>query len=169
MPPIATVALGNNDSAELRVWVHAPPGTPVATDLHALLLVSPRDGSGLAIPMDFTIDVVNPIYDVSIVPLFNTVEFHVDEEKSVPFQLVSRSTVDVTLRFSYSFDETDWVMTQSDDELTLTVDYNQVHSVRMFADGEVGSRTSLEIEIEYGPNWNQRASATIELLITTGG
>ncbi len=168
-PPLPTVVLGNNDSAELRVWVLAPVGTVVVTDLHARLLVSPRDGSSVSIPFDFFIDVVNPIYDVSIVPLFNTVEFHVDEEKSVPFQLVSRSTVDVNVRFSHSYDGTNWAMTQYDEELTLSVDYNQVHSVRMFANGDVGSQTSLEIEIVYGPNWNQRASATIELLITDSG
>jgi hypothetical protein len=166
--PIGGTALQDNETATVKIWLYAPPGTPVQEDLLANLTVSPV-GMDVTTSILVHFDVVNPIYDVAIVPLYDNVTFQQGAQKSVAFQLVSRSTVDVTVRLTYSVDAANFTIVNSEVELNLPPGYDQTKSMTIDPTGDVGSRSELVIEIVYGPGWNRRASATIDLLITLSG
>ena len=149
----------------MRVWLYAAPGTPVGDGLVANLSIRPN-GTNATARVAVPFDVVNPIYDVGIRPSSDDVEFQKGVLKTVAFQLVSRSTVDVTVRLTYTLDTANFTIVSRVDEIMLPPGVDLTKSITIDPMGEVGGTSSLEISITYGPEWNRMASAAISLLIT---
>jgi hypothetical protein len=163
--PLGGVALRDNETATVRVWLYAAPGTPVGDGLVANLSVRPS-GTNATGRVTLPFDVVNPIYDVGIIPSSDDVEFQKGVQKTVAFQLVSRGTVDVTVRLNYTIDSTNFTIVSRVDEILLPPGADLTKSITIDPSGEVGSASTLVVSITYGPEWNRRASAAIGLLIT---
>jgi membrane-associated protease RseP (regulator of RpoE activity) len=163
--PLGGVALRDNETATVRVWLYAAPGTPVGDGLVANLSVRPN-GTNATGRVTLPFDVVNPIFDVGIIPSSDDVEFQKGVQKTVAFQLVSRSTVDVTVRLNYTIDSANFTIVSRVDEIVLPPGADLTKSITIDPSGEVGAASTLVVSITYGPEWNRRASAAIGLLIT---
>ncbi len=165
MGSLGEVALTDNGTVNLRLWLYAAPGTPLASGLQADLSFEP-EGTNMTIVLPVAFDIVNPIYDVALFPQYENVTFRSGEQRAVAFQLLSRSTVDVTVRFTYTVDGPDFTIVEKEDELVLPPGYDQVKSVTIDPVGDVGAHSELVIEMVYGPDWSRRESTTIDLLVT---
>ena len=163
--PLGGVALRDNGTATVRVWLYAAPGTPVGDGLVANLSIRPN-GTNATARVAIPLDVVNPVYDVGIIPSSDDVEFQKGVQKTVAFQLVSRSTVDVTVRLDYAIDSANFTIVSRVDEIVLAPGADLTKSITIDPSGEVGSASTLVVSITYGPEWNRRASAAVGLLIT---
>jgi len=163
--PLGGVALRDNETATVRVWLYAAPSTPVGYGLVANLSIRPN-GMNATARVAVPFDVVNPSYVVGIIPSSDDVEFQKGVQKTVAFQLVSGSTVDVTVRLNYTIDSTNFTIVSRVDEILLPPGADLTKSITIDPSGEVGSSSTLEISITYGPEWNRKASASIVLLIT---
>jgi len=165
-PPLPYIDLGNNDTAQLLIWVYPPPGTPSDTDLQVSLNVTFRADNSSKTTIGFPLAVGDVDFDVSISSTFLSWNFSQDETKNVNFRLVCHSTVDTNVSISYSFDpDGDFEITEAPEVLVLSPGEKRGLTVVIVATGEVDDMTELTVEISYG--LNQRSSVTTVLRITT--
>ena len=166
MASLGELLLEDNETVQLHLWLYAAPGTTLATALHANVTFWP-EGSNMTVVLPVPFDIVNPWYEVTLRPQYGNVTFRSGEQRAVAFQLMSRSTVDVTVRLSYTLDDdTNFTIVDMEGELLLPPGYNQVKSVTIDPVGDVGAHAELTIEIVYGPDWSIYQSARIDLLVT---
>ena len=165
MASLGELLLDDNETVLLHLWLYAAPGTPLATGLQANVTFGP-EGANMTIVLPIAFDIVNPRYEVTLDPQYEKVTFRSGEQRAVAFQLKSNGTVDVTVRFSYTVDETNFTIVEGEDELLLTPGYDQVRSVTIDPVGDVGAHSELKIEMVYGPDWSRLVSVTIDLLVT---
>jgi hypothetical protein len=162
-PSLTQVHLGNNDTAELKIWVHAPTGTTQSEGVPAFLNITLVDDADVIVPLAFTFDIVYAVYSVSI-DAETPVDFTRDETKAVAFTLTSESNVRVVVGLNYTLDGTNWTILSHRDEVTLRPFEEDVFTIRMAAEGDVGTVSELEIEIAYGPSAKKK-SVTILLRV----
>ncbi|MCK4969247.1 MAG: hypothetical protein KAS77_01920, partial [Thermoplasmata archaeon] len=166
-PPLPYIDLGNNETAELLIWVYPPPGTPSAPDLQVSLNMTLRGDNSSTTTIGFPLAVGDVVFDVSISSTYLSWNFTKDEIKNVTFRLVSHSTVDTYVAINYSFDGDDaFEFAETPvEEMVLLPDEDRGFTVLLFAKGNVGDVTELTVEISYG--LNQGSSVTTVLRITT--
>ncbi len=166
-PPLPYIDLGNNETAELLIWVYPPPGTPSAPDLQVSLNMTLRGDNSSKTTIGFPLAVGDVVFDVSISSTYLAWNFTKDEIKNVTFRLVSHSTVDTYVAINYSFDGDDaFEFAETPvEEMVLLPDEDRGFTVVLFAKGNVGDVTELTVEISYG--LNQGSSVTTVLRITT--
>jgi membrane-associated protease RseP (regulator of RpoE activity) len=166
-PPLPHIDLGNNDTAQLLIWVYPPPGTPSATGLQVSLNVTYRGDDSSTTTIGFSLVVSDVVFDVSISSTYLSWNFTKDGIKNVTFRLVSHSTVDTYVAINYSFDGDDafeFTGTRVE-EILLLPGEDRGLTVVLFAPGDVGDMTELTVEISYG--LNQGSSVKTVLRITT--
>jgi membrane-associated protease RseP (regulator of RpoE activity) len=166
MAPLDHILLGNNDSAELRLWLFAPEGTAEVPDRLAHLTVTVPDEPNATIPViPILFDVRLAAYDVSI-DADSPQYFDFGEEKSVGFTLESDSNVVVEVQLSYILEDTvNWTITSSKDVITMDPYEVDTFTLTIAAQGDAGTISTMEIEITYGPDLSKKASKIIQLAI----
>ena len=164
-PPLQYIDLGNNDTAELLVWVYPPPGTTEVTGLRVMLNVTQEDVPASLTTIGFLLDVAFINYDVSISTPYLVWNFTEEETKNVTFKLVCHSNIDTEVVINYTFtgDEAFQPAEEFPETLTLRPDEVRGLTLSLFASGNVGDITELTVEISYG--LNQGSSVTTELWI----
>jgi len=157
--------LANNETVQLHLWLYAAPGTPLMAHIHADITFAP-EGANMTIVQPVPFDIVNPKYEVWLNPVYENVTFRSGERRAVAFQLRSNSTENVTVRFTYAVDASNFTIVEKDDELVLPPGYDQTKSIIIDPVGDVGAHSHLVIEMVYGPEWRRLVSVTIDLLVT---
>ena len=147
-PPLSLIELGNNETAELVVWVYVTPGTPVASNLTVLLKVSPEGAPGSLDTIEFPLSVDTTTHKVAIRINSPSWEFNEDETKNITFELRSYGNVDIEVdlfydligdnAFEFVTDPVDNVVVQRGGRLSLSVELN--------ARGELYDEATLTIE-----------------------
>ncbi|UCC92774.1 MAG: site-2 protease family protein [Thermoplasmata archaeon] len=167
-PPLTHVDLSNNGTAELLIWIYAPPGTEEVSGLRVDLWVARAGVPTSAIPLGFQLDVGTIDYDVTISSPSTRWSFAPDGEKNVTFNLTSHGNVDTMVTISYEMTGPDAFEFSEDplDTMTLSPGETQVLTVRLFATGDVDDEVSLKVEIEYG---NLQASSVSTTLAIESG
>jgi membrane-associated protease RseP (regulator of RpoE activity) len=150
--PLASVRLGNNDTAALLVWIFAPNGTPQTLDVPVLLGATLAEDPARVFHLTFSVDMVPALYNVSLISFSNAYYFDYasKETKYIPFRVVSNSTVPVTFDIGYEFDEANWTATEKDGTGSLGPGEFRDYHIILSVVGEVGARSDLVITIDYG-------------------
>jgi membrane-associated protease RseP (regulator of RpoE activity) len=167
---IESLSLGDNETAALRVWLYAPPGTEEREGQLVELTVSLADEPNVTSSLDFTLDVYGPPV-ITIEPLYPTVSFVKNTEKEVFYRVVSDGHMDVRARFTFNFsnewDDVNWTIVENaDEERTIEAGSNQTWSLKIYATGEVGTETDLVITVSHEPEWELIESPPIRLRVT---
>lgn len=166
-PPLDHVLLPNNGTAELRIWLYAPPGTLEASGLHVDLWVA-QDGVPVsAMPIGFLVNVGTVDYQVSISSPHTQWSFAKDSQKNVTFNLTSRGNVDTEVSITYEMtgpDAFEFVGTP-ESSLVLVPDETRILTVVLFAKGDVDDTTTLRVEIEYGNLQGSSVSTILTIVL----
>jgi membrane-associated protease RseP (regulator of RpoE activity) len=166
--PLNLVELENNGTAELKIWVYAPPGTPETTDILVKLWVATPGVPQSALALSFLLDVGTVVHDVAISSPSDRWSFALDGEKNVTFTITSRSNVDSIVTIVPTFSVPDVFDFAKDPEVSLTLspDETRVLTFTLFAIGELDEEAVLRVKIEFGNL--QDASAATTLVIESG-
>lgn len=166
--PLMHVDLPNNGTAQLLIWVYAPPGTPQVSGLQVDLWVAKGGVPASAIPLGFKLDVGTVVHDVTISSPHTRWSFTPGAEKNVTFNLTSHSNVDTEVTISYYMTGPDAFEFAEGPEtlLVLAPDETEVLTVTLFATGDVDDEVTLRVEIEYG---NLQGSSVATTLVIESG
>ena len=164
-PQLGHIDLENNATAELRIWVYAPPGVPEARDLPVYLNVTQEGVPRSLTTIGFPLSVGPIIHDVSISSPFVSWNFTKNEVKNVTFILVSHSNVETELLVTYTLTGDDAFEFAEDPVEVIFVLPHEVRTltVMLYSKGDVDEVSPLTVEISYGSN--QRSSVTTQLRI----
>ncbi len=160
---LPSIGIGNNDSAELLVWVYAPEGTPQTLAVAVNLTVTLAEDPTVSFLLQFQIDIVPAIYDVAMLSFSNAYYFEPAEQKYIPFRVTSNSTVQVTFHITYEFDDVNWTAVEQDLTGTLEPGEFDDYHIMLVAMGERRARSDLVITVDYG---YKPLQAVISLQIT---
>ncbi len=166
-PPMDHVLLPNNGTAELRIWLYAPPGTLENTSVPVDLWVALDGVPSSAMPIGFAVNVGIVDYEVSISSPHTQWSFAKDSEKNVTFNLTSRGNVDTEVSISYDMtgpDAFEFVGTP-ESSLVLAPDDTRILTVVLFAKGEVDDTATLRVEIEYGNLQGSSVSTILTIVL----
>jgi membrane-associated protease RseP (regulator of RpoE activity) len=167
-PPLNYVELANNGTADLVVWLYAPPGSEEANGLVVDLWVAKAGEPVSLTNIGFQVDVGMVSYAISISPQSTEWSFTQGEEKNVRFDLISDSNVGATVTITYNISDPDAfefsetppafkeIAKQDKEPITVVV----------FAKGDVDDTSKLSIWINYGNN--QGSSVMVDLVIVPG-
>jgi membrane-associated protease RseP (regulator of RpoE activity) len=152
LEPMAQVGLGNNDTADLLVWVFAPNGTPQTLDVPVNLTVTLAEDPTKEFDLSFIVDVVPALYNVSLIAFSNAYYFDYSamETKYIPFRVISNSTVPVSFAITYEFDENNWTATEKDEVGSLEPGESKDFHIILAIEGEVGARSDLVVTVDFG-------------------
>jgi membrane-associated protease RseP (regulator of RpoE activity) len=164
-PPLTQVELENNGTAELRIWVYAPPGTLQVKGLRVDLWIVMAGEPASTVSLSFSLDVGTMVRDVTISSPSIRWSFAPDGEKNVTFNLTSHGNVDTPVAITYEMTGPDSFEFAEDPRtsLTLSPDETQVLTVRLFATGDVDDEVSLKVEIDYGNMQSSSVATTLAI------
>jgi membrane-associated protease RseP (regulator of RpoE activity) len=151
-PPMDHIILPNNGTAEVLIWLYAPPGTSKTSGLPVDLWVEREGDPASAMAISFSVNVGTVVYEVSISSPHTQWSFAKGSAKNVTFNLTSRGNVDTTVSITYEMtgpDAFEFVGTP-ESSLVLAPDETRILTVVLFASGEVDDSVTLRVDIDYG-------------------
>ena len=166
LPPLANVTLADNGTVELRVWVHAPPGTPEPSAEDVTLEVTMEVDPEAVTTISFPLDVGRITYAVTITPSFQSWNFTVGEDKNVTFKMDSYSNVDVEVGISYDMGGSDAFETVVAPPTNMTLapeERGVLFTVRLYAAGEVDDEATLVVTLSYGMSQTSSAETLLRI------